>query len=189
MPSGTEGNPRIGYCETPMWADAETSMREAFPQVRERLVRAGFTVTDTVLPEIFAKAHEDHRILNDREGWLSLSHERLQHADQLSGILKAALENGASYSADDYDEARQTMKQARLALTKLWNDVDVLITPSVTGEAPAGIGFTGNGFAVLPVSVSTSFSICKAHSQAGYCCSSREQIRKSVSTPPTPVNR
>lgn len=143
-PSGDEGNPRIGYCETPMWPDAETSMREAFPKVRERLVRAGFTVTDIALPEIFAKAHDTHRVLNDREGWLSLSHERLQHPDKLTDILKAALENGASYSTDEYDEARQTMKQARLALTKLWNDVDVLIAPSVTGEAPKGIGFTGN---------------------------------------------
>ena len=144
MPSGEEGNPRVGYCETPMWPDAEPSMREAFPQMRERLVHAGFTVTDMVLPEIFGKAHEIHRVINDREGYFSLSHERLYHADKLSSILIAALENGATYNAYQYDEARQTLKQARLALTKLWRDVDILIAPSVTGEAPKGIGFTGN---------------------------------------------
>ena len=135
---------RIGICRTPMADDMDDEMAEAFDFAARHLTDYGFAVSNLELPDIFAKAHKAHDVINDYEGALSLSHEWFAHRDRISDRLKAIIEAGIAYDTATYDAARQTMKAARLALTRIWNGLDVIVAPSAPGAAPHGIETTGS---------------------------------------------
>lgn len=135
---------RIRVCKTPMAEHAQDETMAALDFTAERLSAAGFQVREIDLPEIFVEAHRAHDVLNDREGALSLSHEWHNHRNEISERLQALILNGLSYDIETYDAARLTMKAARLALTRIWNNADIILAPSAPGPAPKGLGTTGD---------------------------------------------
>ncbi len=135
---------RIGRCKTPMFSEADDDMAAGLDNAASLLSSFGYAVSDISLPEIFAKAHKAHDVLNDHEGALSLSHEWHHHRDRISPTLRDIIQSGLAYDAETYDAARQTMKAARLALMAVWNEVDVLVAPSAPGAAPLGQTTTGS---------------------------------------------
>lgn len=72
-----------------------------------------------------------------------LAHERTAWWDQLSPALQAVLERGADCSPESYAKALKIRSSCRHGLKTAFADVDVLLTPSATGEAPEGLDFTG----------------------------------------------
>ena len=72
-----------------------------------------------------------------------LAHERATCWDQISPALQAVMERGAACSTADYEAALKVRSGCRHGLKTAFEDVDVLLTPSATGEAPEGLDFTG----------------------------------------------
>ena len=55
--------------------------------------------------------------------------------------------NGQQYTIQDYDEAQKEAEAVRLILKGIFESVDVLLTPSALGEAPADLkGIPANNF-------------------------------------------
>ena len=73
-----------------------------------------------------------------------LAHERLLHSAELSPRLAQLLDAGMTVGADAYDAAVAETGLARSKLHEFFGPCDVILAPAAPGEAPAGLGYTGN---------------------------------------------
>ena len=73
-----------------------------------------------------------------------LAYERLQHSAELSPRLGQLLDAGMSVGADAYDAALAETAAARAGLDGFFGPCEAMLVPAAPGEAPAGLGYTGN---------------------------------------------
>lgn len=135
---------RLGVCRTPEWplADADTQrMLERATQVLapelDRLVDIAFPpgLSDLVALQKDVMAFEMAR---------ALSHERIVHRAQLSPQLQALFDSGMRISGETHAANLLATMGAQQAVSLLFNNCDVLLAPSATGEAPRGVDATGD---------------------------------------------
>jgi len=138
------GAPRIGLCRLADWPSLQPAMTNAMEDAVARLAREGARIKEIVLPQPFSAAFPAQKQINLYESWRALSHERLRHEHQLSPTLSARLREAASCTFDAYREAQSVISRCRALLDELFAQHDVLLTPSVTGEAPKGLTNTGD---------------------------------------------
>jgi Asp-tRNA(Asn)/Glu-tRNA(Gln) amidotransferase A subunit family amidase len=74
----------------------------------------------------------------------ALAHERLQHSAELSPRLAQLLDAGMAVGPDAYDAAVRETAAARERLDAFFGPCDAMLTPAAPGEAPTGLGYTGN---------------------------------------------
>ncbi|HVO87460.1 MAG TPA: amidase [Casimicrobiaceae bacterium] len=135
--------PRIGFCHTYEWAQAQPEAVAAFEAARRDLERGGARVRDITLPKDFAGLADSQIAIMTHEVANSLSYERLNHRDQLSGDMTKMIDAGLGVSKRQYDHARALVHGCRAQLDEIFRDVDVIVAPSAHGEAPEGTA-TGN---------------------------------------------
>ena len=142
---------RVGVCRTPWWDQAEQYTQELIADVAGRLSRAGATVTDFDMPEGAAGLVQAMRDVSGFEFARVMLYERLHHADQLSQkLLNGRVNDGVLCSYDGYRAALATLESYRGRFAAAMEGIDLLLTPSATGEAPEGIDSTGNSVFNLP---------------------------------------
>jgi Asp-tRNA(Asn)/Glu-tRNA(Gln) amidotransferase A subunit family amidase len=74
----------------------------------------------------------------------SLADEYRRHRDALSAPLVALIESGRAIRYADYVGAYAAAHRAKSSLRALLDAHDVIVAPSATGEAPAGLDATGD---------------------------------------------
>ena len=74
----------------------------------------------------------------------SLAYERIGHSAELSPRLAQMLDAGMAIGADVYDAALARTEAARAGLDGFFGGCDALLVPAAPGEAPQGLGYTGN---------------------------------------------
>jgi Asp-tRNA(Asn)/Glu-tRNA(Gln) amidotransferase A subunit family amidase len=74
----------------------------------------------------------------------SLAWEREERAAELSPALARMLDAGITIGPDDYDAAKAEVAAARARLDEFFGEHAVILVPAAPGEAPAGLGNTGN---------------------------------------------
>jgi Asp-tRNA(Asn)/Glu-tRNA(Gln) amidotransferase A subunit family amidase len=126
---------------TEQWLAADPDCRRVVESTAE-LVRA----KDRDLPVALLGLADDAPIVQSFEGAASLAWERRHHSDLLSEELRSRLDWGDGLLPAEYDDVvrRATYGRSRDVIDELFADADVLITPAATGEAPEGLGFTGD---------------------------------------------
>lgn len=135
--------PRIGLFQTPAWPQADADTQAAWEQAVRALAPVA-DCRDVEEPAGFAELIQLQKDVMAFEMAHALSHERVQHRAALSERLLALLDEGialpgASHAAN---QARTTAWRQRI--DALFASHDVLLTPSATGEAPEGLGATGD---------------------------------------------
>ena len=136
--------PRIGLCRTHVWARADEATKAHLEDAAGRLGRAGAPVRDVELPpECAGLIHAQERIATF-EAARSLAGELSDSPDLISDDLRARLMGGASMPSEEYAAARSLQDQCATLVDEVWGGVDILITPPATGEAPKGLGSTGD---------------------------------------------
>ena len=135
------GAPRIGLCQTPEWALADDDVHQAWALAEKALGRHG---TPMALPTALAGLVAVQKEIQAFETARSLSHERLHHAANLSTPLKAVIADGLAVSGERHAQNLQRTAASRQQTAALFETHDVLLSPSSTGEAPAGLEFTGD---------------------------------------------
>jgi Asp-tRNA(Asn)/Glu-tRNA(Gln) amidotransferase A subunit family amidase len=85
-----------------------------------------------------------HGIVQGFEAWHALAGDYDQFADRMSEILVQTLKDGSAITPEEYDDARRLARAARRRTNALFDEVDILLTPSAPGTAPAGLGSTGS---------------------------------------------
>jgi Asp-tRNA(Asn)/Glu-tRNA(Gln) amidotransferase A subunit family amidase len=136
--------PRIGVTRTHAWEAAEPATAMVLDQVAARLRAAGLEVCEVALPERWRGLLEAQKTIMTFEAARSHAPEMLTCPDRLSAKLHELLEAGALIAPEDYDAAQALVAEARAGFSDVLAGFDVLLTPSAPGEAPEGLGATGN---------------------------------------------
>jgi Asp-tRNA(Asn)/Glu-tRNA(Gln) amidotransferase A subunit family amidase len=136
--------PRIGICKTHEWSRAQPETHTMFENTSQRLLAAGADVRELTLSEPFAKLADAQKTIMVYEVAKCLSYENLTHRNALSIEMKTMIDAGLAVSTEQYDVARTLARTCRAALPQIFQDFDVLVAPSTAGEAPLGVGATGD---------------------------------------------
>jgi amidase len=139
------GAPRIGVCRTPAWNAADSATQALVEQSAARLAAAGASVSEVSFAAEFANILEHHRRIFNFEAARNYAYEYEEHHDEVSQVLRdTVLTPGRELPLAAYVEAIETAEAFRNHLDDLFAAVDVLLTPSAAGEAPEGLGSTGD---------------------------------------------
>ena len=139
-----EAPPSIGVCRTHEWPAADADAAAALETAARLASDAGGQVRETVLPELFAVLGEAQGLIVDYETANSAAHELAFHRDNVSKSFLDRAEAGLAYTADQYDDALSVVARAQTGLDAAMDGVDVLLCPSSQGQAPEGLGTTGD---------------------------------------------
>jgi Asp-tRNA(Asn)/Glu-tRNA(Gln) amidotransferase A subunit family amidase len=133
--------PRLGWCRTPEWDQADADTQQAWAQAETLLAGHGQAL---VLPDSLSGLVAVQKAVQAFETAHSLSHERLHHAQQLSAPLQALIADGLAISGESHARNLQATANARQQARALFADCDVILAPSSMGAAPAGLDGTGD---------------------------------------------
>ncbi|SON53777.1 Glutamyl-tRNA(Gln) amidotransferase subunit A [Hartmannibacter diazotrophicus] len=136
--------PRLGLFRTSRWGQAEAATREALDNAAEAARAAGATVVAIDVPEDFEAFYAMHDAVMGWETPRCLAFERNQRADVISPITRTFLDTLARTTRADYEAALGALKDRAALLDRLIGSCDGLLTPAAPGEAPHGLGMTGD---------------------------------------------
>jgi Asp-tRNA(Asn)/Glu-tRNA(Gln) amidotransferase A subunit family amidase len=135
---------RFGLYRTPVWDQAEPATAAALDAARATLEGAGAVVTE--LP--IAPEHEGLTEAQDTimcfETVRALAYERIEHSAELSPRLAQLIDAGMAIGVEVYDQALARAAVARAELDVFFGSCDAILVPAAPGEAPVGLGNTGN---------------------------------------------
>jgi Asp-tRNA(Asn)/Glu-tRNA(Gln) amidotransferase A subunit family amidase len=132
---------RLAFVRSPLWDQADGDAQRAYEDYCRKL---GNVIGGLNLPPEFDHALEDHHIVLNAHLAAVFKREYEETPEQLSGKLKARIENGIGLAASELVDATHRADQRRRALDRLIAGYDAVLTPAAPGEAPADLGTTGN---------------------------------------------
>jgi Asp-tRNA(Asn)/Glu-tRNA(Gln) amidotransferase A subunit family amidase len=136
--------PRIGLAGTPDWRSADDDVWAAWAQAQQALAPQAAAFADTTWPAEMPDLVALQKRVMAHEMARALSHERIHHRAALSEKLRALLDEGWAISAEGHAADLASTGAARALADRWFEDFDVLLAPSTTGEAPPGIAATGD---------------------------------------------
>lgn len=135
--------PRIGFCRSPMWNDADQATQEHLEAAAARLGKAGARVSDLNLPNDFNDLLPVCWRVVVFEMARSLAHEKYTHADGLSSKARQMIADGESTSLTTYLNDLRNIERLRILIHELMDDIDIILTPAAVGEPHLGHADTG----------------------------------------------
>jgi Asp-tRNA(Asn)/Glu-tRNA(Gln) amidotransferase A subunit family amidase len=139
----TPAAPRLALLHSRISGEASADMQTAIEHAARTAELAGARVEQIALPDILEEAWKAQGVVQDYEAARALAYEYDNFAERLGPKLRELLERGLEVSADTYDAARRTTKQARAALAEIFTRFDAILTPSAPGVAPETLASTG----------------------------------------------
>ena len=136
--------PRLGVCCSPNWSHMSREGAEAFERAVEHLEGEGATMIDAELPDSFVRLDEAAALILNYEMARGLAYEAAHHRSQVSSVLLERVAAGTTTAYRDYANALQYAADCRRQFAEHIKGIDAILTPSATGEAPRGLGSTGN---------------------------------------------
>ncbi len=131
--------PRIGFCPSPHWPQAQAATRQVMEDAIALLRGAGATVETIDLPASFDAALDAHWTILAFEFARAMAYEFYDHASQLSPRLLGLLERGFATPFADYTAACALAIARRNEIAPIIAGYDALLTPAAAGEAPEGL--------------------------------------------------
>lgn len=136
---------RVGLCPTYEWpqalAETQAAMQHAAASVN---AHGSMVLRDVRLPVDYQQLAQAQTHIQLAEQAQCLAFERLQHTARLSPRLQGILQSGVAVTVEQYDQAQALLARCRAQLADVFQDVDVLLTPSAPGAAPLGLDNTGD---------------------------------------------
>lgn len=136
--------PRIGFCRTPVWDEAEPETVAALDRARGALLAAGARIDDIAVPDAHRGLAAAQNTIMSYEMTQALADERVRHAALISPRLAQLFDHGMTIGAESYDAARAEAATARQGLDAFFGECGAIVVPAAPGEAPAGHEYTGN---------------------------------------------
>lgn len=136
--------PRIGLCTTPWWSQADADVQAAWAQAERALAPQAARLAEVPWPAALLDLVDLHKRVMAFEMARTLAHERVQHREALSERLRTLFDEGMAISGAQHALDLAATEAARTVADGWFDDLDVLLAPSTTGVAPAGIGATGD---------------------------------------------
>ena len=128
--------PRLGFCRTEAWAHAaletQTAVEQAAKALGARDVDTGASFAGLIDAQIAIMGAEAAETLGD------------EPEERLTPKLREFLRAGAKVTPNRLAAAREQAERCRREIDATFEQVDVLLTPAAVGEAPEGLGATGD---------------------------------------------
>lgn len=144
VPDFSLSGARVGLCYSPAWADAEPATQRAMATAAARLRDGGAQVGELQLPAHFSDLLAHQNLIMRSEGGRSFLAEYRTHADLLDADLRAQVENARDSSPRQLLLAQDAAARCRTEFDAEAANFDVIVTPSSTGTAPAGLASSGH---------------------------------------------
>jgi Asp-tRNA(Asn)/Glu-tRNA(Gln) amidotransferase A subunit family amidase len=144
LPDSAITTPRIGVVTQDFAGAPETASAEALRIAGVAAERAGASVRALAMPEILGEVWLIHETVQQFEAHRALAWEYQTQYDAMPPLLRARLDKSRGIAPADYDKARRVANRGRKALTKIFDEVDVLLTFAAPGAAPKGLASTGD---------------------------------------------
>lgn len=138
------GSLRVGLCHTYEWPMAEAGAVKAMELTAQRLSAGSGKISELTLPPQFAEVTEHQKIIMAYDAARMLKDVYAAHAANISPQLTELITAGTAIGDADYQHAQTSVAEARAALSTVFDQYDVIIAPSAAGEAPEGLGATGD---------------------------------------------
>lgn len=135
---------RMGVCRTPEWPLADVDTQRLLEQAIRALAPQLHSFAEVELPPDMPDLVALQKQVMAFEMTRALSHERLGHRVQLSPQLRGLFDAGIRIPGADHAANLLATAQAHRSANTLFDYCDVLLAPSVTGEAPLGLDATGD---------------------------------------------
>jgi Asp-tRNA(Asn)/Glu-tRNA(Gln) amidotransferase A subunit family amidase len=145
QPRKFSGSPRIGVWRTDLWDTAQPESKAAVEEAAKKLGKAGAPVRDAELPDAFNGLHIIARstiAFYERAACMAFAWDH--HREKLSPQMQRYIENGLKISRDEHVAGMKRIDECRSLLGPVFEKCDVLLVPCVPGEAPKGLGATGD---------------------------------------------
>ncbi|HSA89268.1 MAG TPA: amidase [Burkholderiales bacterium] len=134
--------PRLAVCRSPNWNQISREGADAFLATVDRLGGEGARMFEREMPfDALDKAATTILFFEMARG---LAYEMAHHRERVSPMLAQRVEEGSAIPYAEYASALAYAGECRRRLQDYFKDVDAILTPSTTGEAPLGLESTGN---------------------------------------------
>ena len=136
---------KIGFVRTPHWEKTDNSTKEAFEHFVNSLRSDKLNVIDLEIDKLISKSDTLHLDISGYEFKRSISHERFNYYEQLSDQLRnGRLNDGYQVSNKNYQLALKDLSILKNQIDTVFDETDLIITPSAPGEALKGLEYTGS---------------------------------------------
>jgi Asp-tRNA(Asn)/Glu-tRNA(Gln) amidotransferase A subunit family amidase len=136
--------PSLALVKTPKWSLASEAQRTNFVECVAKLQAAGAKVREVSLPKMFEGAWDNAMAIMCHEAVKSFALIESRHRIRLSPALAQVLDRGRRVTPEEYARARARREDYRQWLDGLFGNYAAIATVPATGEAPEGIGSTGD---------------------------------------------
>jgi Asp-tRNA(Asn)/Glu-tRNA(Gln) amidotransferase A subunit family amidase len=119
--------------------NVEAPMAEALERAATKL-----EAREVRLPRPYDDMRAAHAALLWYEFANNLADEYRRFPEKVNAALRERCEKGLAMDRAEYVQALRTAAECRARLDEAFGDCDVLIAPAATGEAPEGLGSTGD---------------------------------------------
>ena len=136
---------KIGFVRTPHWEKTDDSTKEALEHFINSLRSNKLNVIDLEIDKLISNSDKLHLDISGYEFKRSISHERFNYYDQLSDQLRnGRLNDGYQVSNKNYQLALKELSILKNQIDAVFDETDLIITPSAPGEALKGLDYTGS---------------------------------------------
>ncbi len=136
--------PRIGLARTVWWDEVERANQKNLLEAARTLRAAGARAQSWEMPESWRALAEAQNRVMTREATRAYARERERFPHLISPSLTLALETGDKVTTAQFADAKRRKRRALADLATAFERFDFLLTPSAKGEAPSGLGNTGD---------------------------------------------
>jgi len=134
----------VGICRTPHWERAGDDSRRALDTAARLLEGHGAVLSDLMLPAEFDELTQAQIDIMAYEAAAAFAPELRARPDGFSSGFAALLAAGRGIDGGRFFAAQALASSARRAFEQMFASVDIVLAPSAPGEAPAGLGATGD---------------------------------------------
>ena len=136
--------PRLGIVRFQNWAKAEPEQRQLFEAAIAKARKAGAVLEELELGELDRANWNAINTILASEAALIFEGLVERFPDRSSDHLKSLVQTGKIHTALEYLAAKALQEKLRSAFATDISDFDAVLTLPAFGEAPEGLGFTGN---------------------------------------------
>jgi Asp-tRNA(Asn)/Glu-tRNA(Gln) amidotransferase A subunit family amidase len=133
---------RIGLCHTPWWDHAQPATRDAMTLAEKAL--SVDALVEGIDLSAFAEGVRLHAEIMAFEAAQTLASELTAQPEGLSPVLRAMLVSGMRTDRASHRENLRQAADLRDRIAGLFDRYDLLLAPAAPGEAPTGLGATGD---------------------------------------------
>ncbi len=135
---------RVRLCRTPMWEQASPEARRAVERAVRMIGDAEAATDEIAAPDSWRDIVATHTTIMYAEMGREFAALLSQHGDKLSASIRAQIEQGQKIAPQTEQAARDRAESWREEMASLMAPGDVWITLAAPGEAPEGLGATGD---------------------------------------------